>query len=75
MPFIAVWMDLEIIILSEVRKRKANIISLMCGILKKDRNTFIYKVETDTENKFMAAKRENGGYIKTLGLTDTLYYI
>ena len=26
MPFAAIWMDLEIIILSEVRKRKANII-------------------------------------------------
>ena len=26
MPFAAIWMDLEIIILSEVRQRKANII-------------------------------------------------
>ena len=26
MPFAAIWMDLEIIILSEVRKRKTNII-------------------------------------------------
>ena len=33
MPFTATWMDLEIIILSEVRKRKTNImILLICGI-------------------------------------------
>ena len=33
MPFAAIWMDLEIIKLSEVRQ--TNIISLICGILKK----------------------------------------
>ena len=33
MPFAATWMDLEIIILTEVsRKRKTTIISLICGI-------------------------------------------
>ena len=32
MSFAATWMDLEIIILSEVRKRKTNIISLICVI-------------------------------------------
>ena len=31
-PFAATWMDQEIIILSEVRERKTNIISLIGGI-------------------------------------------
>ena len=33
MPFAATWMDIEIIILSEVSQRKTNIMrSLICGI-------------------------------------------
>ena len=32
MAFSATWMDLEIIILSEVRKRKTNTILLICRI-------------------------------------------
>ena len=42
MPFAATWMDLEMIILSEVRqtqKDKYHIISLICGILKKKKDT------------------------------------
>ena len=41
MPFAAIWMDLEIIILSEIsevsqtEKDKYHMISLICGILKK----------------------------------------
>ena len=38
MPFVATWMDIEIIILSEVsqtEKDKYHMISLICGILKK----------------------------------------
>ena len=37
MPFAATWLDLEIVILSEERHRKTNMISLICGILKKKR--------------------------------------
>ena len=32
MPFAATWMDLEIIILSDISQRKTNTISLICGI-------------------------------------------
>ena len=32
MPFVTAWMNLEIIILSEVNQTKKNIISLMCGV-------------------------------------------
>ena len=51
------WMDLELIIVSEVRQIKTNII---CGIWKNDTNELIYKTErcTDVENKLMATKRE-----------------
>ena len=42
-------MDLEIIILSEV-KRKTNMISFICGILKKkDANELIYTTERDSK--------------------------
>ena len=50
MPFAATWMDLEIIILNEVRK-KSQIpydITYMCN-LKYDTNELIYKTETDSQ--------------------------
>ena len=62
-------MDLEIIILSEVisqtEKDKYDIISLICGNLKKkkDTNELINKPETrltDLENEFMVTKGERG---------------
>ena len=53
MPFAATWMDLEIFILSEVsqtEKDKYHMISLICGILKKnDANEHIYKTETEPQ--------------------------
>ena len=50
MPFAATWMDLEIVILSEVsqtEKEKYHMILLMCRILKNDINELIYKTDTD----------------------------
>ena len=48
MPFAATWIDLDMIILSEVNQRKTNImISLLCGIRKTDTSELIYTTETD----------------------------
>ena len=49
MPFAATWMDLEIVILSEVsqtEKDKYHMISLISGIYKKGTNELIYKTES-----------------------------
>ena len=52
MPFAATWMDLAIIILSEVsqtEKDKHHVISLICGIFKNDTNELICRTETDLQ--------------------------
>ena len=64
MPFEATWMDLEIIIQSEVSQtEKDKYISLIYGILKSDVHKVIYKreIDTDTESKLMVIKGERGG--------------
>ena len=51
MPFAATWMDLEIIILSEVsqtEKDKYQYITYMWNLKKNDTDELIYKIETDT---------------------------
>ena len=51
MPYIATWMDLEIIIISEVsqtEKDKYHMISLVCRI-KKQKNELIYKTEIGSQ--------------------------
>ena len=52
MPFAATWLDLEIVILSEVsqtEKEKYRMILLICGIFKNDTNELIYRTETDSQ--------------------------
>ena len=52
MPSAATWMDLEMVILSEVsqtEKDKYHMISLKCRILKKGTNELIYKTEIDSQ--------------------------
>ena len=50
MPFVAIWMDLEIVILNEVSQTKTNIIrNHLCGVPKNDINELIYKREKDSQ--------------------------
>ena len=42
MPFAAIRMNLEIVMLSETEKEKYHMILLICGIKKKDTNKVIY---------------------------------
>ena len=52
MPFAATWMDLEIIVLSEVsqtEKDKNHMISLIRGIYKNGTNELIQKTETESQ--------------------------
>ena len=52
MPFAATWMDLEMIILSEVsqtKKDKYYVILLICVISKKATNELIYKTEIELQ--------------------------
>ena len=59
-------MDLEIVILSQTKKDKYHMISLICGTYKKDTNELIYKTEIDSpdiENKLTVTKGEGGGGI------------
>ena len=46
-PFAATWVDLEIIILSEISQRKTNITYMWN--LKYDTNELIYQRETDSQ--------------------------
>ena len=48
MPFAATWMNLEIIIPSEVRQRQIYDITYMWNP-KSDTNELIYKTETDSQ--------------------------
>ena len=64
MPLAATWTDLEIIIRSEVsqkEKDKYHDITYMWNLKKKKRyKTYIQNRPTDTENKFMVPKGEQG---------------
>ena len=81
MPFAATWMDLEIIILSEVNQTEKNKyhITYMWN-LNYDTNDLIYKRETDSQTQktnlwLPKGKGGGGGKIRSMGLADTNYYI
>ena len=50
MPFATTWMDLEIVILSEVgQTEKDHTLSYMQNLKRNDTNELIYKTETDSQ--------------------------
>ena len=49
MPFAATWMDLEIIILSEISQRQISYDTAYMQNLKNDTNELIYKTERDPQ--------------------------
>ena len=53
MPLVATWMDLEIIIQSEVNKTEKDKYHAICYIwnLKYDTNEFIHETETDSQTQ------------------------
>ena len=52
MAFAATWIDLEIIILSEVSQRKTNVICYRLYVeSKRNTNEFIYKIEIDPQTQ------------------------
>ena len=52
MPFATTWMNLKIIILSEMSGRERKyIMSLIYGIFKNNTNHFIYKTEIDSQTQ------------------------
>ena len=74
MLFTAIWMDLEIIILSEVNQAEKHKydITYMCNKKKSDTNELIYKTNrpTDIENKLMVTKGERGWRRDKIGVGD-----
>ena len=65
MPFAATWMDLQNIMLSEVRKtekHKYHMISHLWNLKRRHKITYLQKRNrfTDTENKLTVTKRKGG---------------
>lgn len=78
MPFAATWMDLEILIQSEINQRQIPYDIIYMGNLKYDTYEHIYKTETDSQRgQTLVAKGESlrKGWIRGLGLADANYYI
>ena len=64
MPFAGTWMDLEIIIIKEVRQRQISYNITYKWNLKKDTNELIYKIERNSQalnNKFMVTRGNRWG--------------
>ena len=75
MPFAATWMELETLILSEVRKRKTNTTWYHLYLVSNIRHKWTFSTEKKImhlENRLVVAwgEREGVGWIGSLGLTD-----
>ena len=74
MPFVATWMELETLTLSEVsqkEKDKYHMISHIC--YRAQMNLSTEKKNMALENRLVVAKGEEGGWIGNLGLIDADY--
>ena len=69
MPFVATWMDLEMIIISQSEKDKYMTL-LICGILKKmiEMNLFTKRKQTPDIEKNLQLPKEKGKRIDKLGV-------
>ena len=79
MPFAATWMQLEIIILSEVNQKERQIpynITYMQN-LKCDASELIYEIETDSQiqRTDLFAKESREGRTGSLGSVGANYYL
>ena len=64
MPFVATWVDPEIIILSKVsqtEKHNYHMVLLICGIFKNDANELIYKIDSQTQKTNLQFSKGKGG--------------
>ena len=84
MPFAAMWVDRETVLLSEIsqtEKEKYPYDSTYMWNLKKKRNTneLIYKTEIDSQilktNLWLPRRKRGGGQIRSMGLTYTHRYM
>ena len=79
MPFAATWLELEILILSEVSQREKDKYHMMSHIwsLKYGTADYIYKTETDYGHKeqTQGCQGEGVGWMESLGLVDANCYI
>ena len=69
----AIWMDMDIVIPSEVRERQMHMIQIIHGILKNGINELIYKQEEshNVGNNLMVQGGRTEGCLMTLGLMCT----
>ena len=78
MPFEATWIDVEIIILSDVKSERER--QIPCDItckcnLKYDTNEPISKADTDSQTQRTRQREEGMGWTGSLGLVDANCYI